>query len=212
MTLTGSAYLDSLIYRHALAGLSNVLGCGNVLTRSSVAVYVRETPRACVQLAGFGSGSRLRSWIQDSLGVCVPPNKSAPVLSGEAFLIAPAPATWMLVAEPGTLNGFIRKAELECTDIGVVTDFSDGRNVFIRIEGQHTALVLSKYADLDFNTESFTPGRCAATGMHHIPTTIVCHRADLYDVIVHRSLAVSLTEMLLDAATEFGVKLDRPDP
>lgn len=67
----------------------------------------------------------------------------------------------------------------------------------------------SKYIDIDFEGGALAPGRCASTGIHDTAVLVICRRPDLFQIVVHRSLAPSLAETLVDGAAEFGVNVER---
>jgi len=169
---------------------------------------LREKRHDCVQLAGFGAGRDLAAWLEETVGACAAPGAAVPVLNQEALLLATGPATWLLVAEPGRLAGFPPGPKDGLHAIAALTDFSDGRSVAFELRGPAAAQVLAMHLGLDLDEAGFAPGRCAATGIHAMQVVVARREPDVFLVLVQRSFAASLWEILLDSALSYGAVVD----
>lgn len=149
------------------------------------------------------------NWLNSNLKAAPGPNMVAGVLDGAATLAAIAPATWLLMGAPDALNSIVSSARGDIEKVAAITDLSDGRNSFFELEGAAAATVLSKCIDIDFEGGGLSSGHCASTGIHGTAVLVICHRTDLYEISVHRSLASSLAETLVDGAAEFDVSVVR---
>ncbi|PID46455.1 MAG: sarcosine oxidase subunit gamma [Proteobacteria bacterium] len=114
-----------------------------------------------------------------------------------ASLLRIEPLKWWLLGD----------AELPtlASDEGVVLDLSHSRTA-IRIEGECAADLLNRHLPLDLREASFGDGAVALTAFHHVGVTLLRHQ-DGYDLFVPRGFAVSLWEMLLASAEQFGVEV-----
>ncbi|WP_033461107.1 sarcosine oxidase subunit gamma [Bordetella bronchiseptica] len=172
-------------------------------------LVLTEMAVASIQLSGFGSGSALAAWMASALKVAPQPNTFVSLAEGRVDIAAIAPATWLMSGVAADLDSIVASARVELEEVAAITELSDGRNVFLQLEGEPAATVLSKYIDIDFEGGALAPGRCASTGIHDTAVLVICRRPDLFQIVVHRSLAPSLAETLVDGAAEFGVNVER---
>ena len=84
-----------------------------------------------------------------------------------------------------------------------VTPLSSSR-VRIALQGAPARTVLAKLVPVDFHPGVFTPGSVALTGIHHTPVTVHCTGDDAFDLYAMRSFAMTVWEMVTDAALEFS--------
>ena len=172
-------------------------------------LVLTEIAVASIQLSGFGSGSALDAWMVSALKVSPQPNTFVSVADGRVDIAAIAPATWLMSGAAADLDSVIASAGVELGGVAAITELSDGRNVFLQLEGEPAATVLSKYIDMDFEGGALAPGRCASTGIHDTAVLVSCRRPNLFQLVVHRSMAASLAETLVDGAAEFGINVAR---
>lgn len=88
---------------------------------------------------------------------------------------------------------------------GAALDLSHARTQ-VRVSGSKAADCLNRLIPLDLRSESFPVDAAAATGMHHVGITL-WHSRDGYELFLPRGFAVSLWEVLLDTAMQFGVEV-----
>lgn len=118
------------------------------------------------------------------------------------------PDRWLIVErERRDLYGLIRAAAGE--DRAAVTDQGHGR-IGLRLGGRNARDLLSKGTSVDLRASRFPPGRSTATKLDHVTVALHCLDHDLFDLFALRSFAVSLYEWILDAALEFGCRVEEP--
>jgi sarcosine oxidase subunit gamma len=117
-------------------------------------------------------------------------------VNGDRVIFRIGPAQFWIV-EPATGT---TPARLD--GVGAVTPLSSSR-VRIAIAGAPAREVLAMLAPVDFHPSVFTPGSVALTGIHHTPVTVHCTGENAFDIYVMRTFAVTVWEMVTDAALEF---------
>src|SRR5690606_22244222 len=120
-------------------------------------LVLTEIAVASIQLSGFGSGSALDAWMVSALKVSPQPNTFVSVADGRVDIAAIAPATWLMSGAAADLDSVIASAGVELGEVAAITELSDGRNVFLQLEGEPAATVLSKYIDMDFEGGALAP-------------------------------------------------------
>lgn len=70
----------------------------------------------------------------------------------------------------------------------------------ITLLGPRTREILAKGAAIDFYPKVFTPGKFVMTGIHHMPVLIHCVEPDMFHLYVMRTFALTMWEVLTDAA------------
>lgn len=123
------------------------------------------------------------------------PGKSA--VGSKASLLRIEPLKWWLL-------GDAELPELNAEE-GAVLDLSHSRTC-IRIEGECAAELLNRHLPLDLREASFTDGSVASTAFHHVGVTLL-RRNGGYELFVPRGFAVSLWELLVESAEQFGVEV-----
>ena len=84
-----------------------------------------------------------------------------------------------------------------------VTRLSSSR-VRISLEGAPAREVLARLMPVDLHASVFTPGTVALTGIHHTPVTVHCTGENAFDVYAMRSFAMTVWEVITDAARVFA--------
>jgi heterotetrameric sarcosine oxidase gamma subunit len=88
-----------------------------------------------------------------------------------------------------------------------VTDLSHGR-VVLRLSGPEARTALAKLCRIDLHPKALAAGRTAQTPLGQVSVLIHCvDEAPTFDLYLPRSLAQSATEMVVDAAAEFGLEV-----
>jgi methylglutamate dehydrogenase subunit D len=87
---------------------------------------------------------------------------------------------------------------------GVFTTPLSSSRTRIEISGSPARDVLEKCAAIDFHKSEFKANTFAQTGMHHVPVLIHCVSADTFHVYVMRTFAISIWDLLTDAALEYA--------
>ena len=117
--------------------------------------------------------------------------------SAKATLIRIEPLKWWVL-------GDVELPELTPEE-GATLDLSHSRTC-IRIEGANAAELLNRHLPLDLREASFAEGAVAATAFHHVGVTLI-RRAAGYELFLPRGFAVSLWELLVESAEQFGVEV-----
>lgn len=130
-----------------------------------------------------------------------------PVRTGECLAQDPAvlclrPREWLLLGEevePDELLKLVRRAADPATT--AVYDKTDGLAVF-RLDGPAAGWLLAKLCALDFPAGAADAFHCARTRMGHVAVILYFRglARDSFDLIVDRSLARYLWELLIDSA------------
>jgi heterotetrameric sarcosine oxidase gamma subunit len=98
----------------------------------------------------------------------------------------------------------VEAPELDAEE-GVVLDLSHSRTQ-IRVTGPDARECLNRLIPLDLRSGSFPVDSAAATGMNHVGVAL-WHSRDGFELFLPRGFAVSLWELLLDTAEQFGVEV-----
>jgi heterotetrameric sarcosine oxidase gamma subunit len=145
---------------------------------------------------------------KDAFGLDLPTAPRRVERDGVAFLWA-GPAQWLAVAGPGRPAG-----QFEAVLAGVfdghasISEQSDGRTI-IRITGPRARDALAKGLPIDLHLRAFRPGDTALTQAAHIGLQIwQLDDAPTYDIAVFRGFARNFWQFLLDAAAEYGCRIE----
>lgn len=190
------------IYRTGSFGLQGDGGPGVRLTerRALSIVEIQAWPDAA---------TAVRDGVGSALGLHLPhePNRAV-LLEDGTSAIAIGPDRWLVVErERRDLYGLLRAALGE--NQAAVTDQGHGR-VGLRLEGRNVRDLLSKGTSVDLRPSRFPPGQSAGTKLDHVAVLLHCLDRDRFDLFALRSYAVSLYEWILDAALEFGCRVEDP--
>jgi heterotetrameric sarcosine oxidase gamma subunit len=116
-------------------------------------------------------------WFAPNRWLVVRPAKSHPDLASE--LTQPLPANSAAVVELGA-----------------------GRCIFT-VSGPRSRDILAKQLPIDLSKSRFPAGRCAHSAIAHIGVLVHAESEDAFEILVYRSYARHLWEVLTDAALEF---------
>jgi sarcosine oxidase subunit gamma len=148
----------------------------------------------------------VRSALRKSIRIALPEQPNGAVSAGGRVAIWIAPRRLWLVAgaqDAGSLAGLPDLV----AGRAAVTDLSHAR-VVLRLSGREARTALAKLCRIDLHPKSFAAGRTAQTPLGQVPALIHCvDEAPTFDLYLPRSLARSATEMLIDAAAEFGLEI-----
>jgi len=89
--------------------------------------------------------------------------------------------------------------------LGATLDLSHSRT-HVRAAGPRSRECLNRLLPIDLRAESFDTGSVAASSMHHVGVT-VWRSEDGFELFLPRGFAVSLWEVLLATAEQFGVEV-----
>lgn len=90
-------------------------------------------------------------------------------------------------------------------ETGAVLDLSSSRT-WIRLGGPRRTDLLNRFLPLNLSEKAFPSGSSASTAFHHIGVTL-WRDEEHFNVLLPRSFAASLWEMLTESAAQFGAEV-----
>ena len=84
----------------------------------------------------------------------------------------------------------------------VVLDLSHSR-LHLQISGPQTTALLNSFLPIDLRKAAFPQGKSISTSFHHVGITLWRTKAE-YNLFIPRGFALSLWELLLEGAAQFG--------
>ena len=136
---------------------------------------------------------------------CIAASDTAPlpglaIEGGNGTLMRIEPLKWWLLS---------RSAVAEPTSVaaenGAVLDLSSSRT-WITLRGPQAADLLNRFLPLNLSDRAFPPGAVASTAFHHVGVTLWRDR-DGFNLLLPRSFAATLWEMLTASAAQFGYEV-----
>ena len=88
---------------------------------------------------------------------------------------------------------------------GATLDVSHSRTC-VRIEGSNATDLLNRFLPIDLREHAFSDGAVASTAFHHVGVTLI-RSGTAYELFIPRGFALSLWEMLIDSAEQFGLEV-----
>ena len=88
---------------------------------------------------------------------------------------------------------------------GTTLDLSHSRT-HVRITGPRAATLLNRHLPLDLRRASFPEGAVASSALHHVGVTL-WHSPQGYELFLPRGFALSIWEVLLQTACQFGAEI-----
>ncbi len=131
------------------------------------------------------------------LGIDAAPGACRAAITERGTLLRVEPLKWWLIDGDRKLATTFSDASR-----AVTLDQSHSRTR-LRICGPQAAELLNRQLPLDLRDASFPVGALASTAFHHAGVTLWRHAAG-YDLLLPRGFALSLWELLLAGAEQFG--------
>lgn len=116
-------------------------------------------------------------------------------------LLRAEPLKWWLIGEGEQVK---IAPDLAAKD-GCVLDISHSR-AWVKIHGEKSPDLLNRFLPIDLRGGSFPSGSVATTAFHHAGVTL-WRENDEFNLLLPRSFAVSLWEMLEESAKQFGLEV-----
>ena len=91
---------------------------------------------------------------------------------------------------------------------GATLDLSHSRT-HLQISGPQATTLLNRHLPLDLRAGSFPVGSVASTAFHHVGATLWRSEAG-FELFLPRGFALSLWELLLESAAQFGGLVNEP--
>ena len=141
-----------------------------------------------------------------ALNLTLPGPGRALSVDGARFLNL-GPTRWMAVSRQG--DGFEARIRSAVDQAGAaVVDQSHGRAV-LRLSGPGVRDVLAKGTGIDLHDRAFEADHVRQTGLFHVAVTVDRRLGpSTYDIHMPRGYAQALAERVIDAAREFGLRVD----
>ncbi len=119
------------------------------------------------------------------------PTRATTGTSGTLLRIEPL-KWWIFAAPPPALT----------PEDGATLDLSHSRT-HVRITGPEAVTLLNRHLPLNLREAAFPVGSVASTAFHHVGVTL-WHSETGFELFLPRGFALSLWEMLLESAAQFG--------
>jgi len=145
--------------------------------------------------------SKMSKQVSKSAGVKSAPGISRLSRSGDACLLRVEPLKWWLV----TPQALTMMPELDAAT-GAVLDLSHART-WITIKGSAAENLLSNFLPIDWRQGHFGDDQVASSAMHHVGVT-VWRGEDGFNMLVPRSFAGSVWQLLEDSARQYGLTVE----
>lgn len=195
-------------WRSALQGVAKP-GAGSAESAaaelSSPGILVAEKPcRGLVQVAAWADSLAEASAILGRVtGLNVPQPTGATASDARLKILCVGPGRW-LVDGSGEIQANLRQALT--IEVAALTDLGHAFTL-LRVSGPRVLALLAKGPAIDFEC-AFPPGSVARSTIQHIGVTIYRPAAEDFELYVYRGFARSLRDWVLDAAAEFGARVE----
>ena len=117
--------------------------------------------------------------------------------SKDVAMLRTEPLKWWVVGS---------KVETFSTDNACVLDISHSRT-HLKISGSKKETLLNRFLPIDLREESFPINSVASTTFHHVSVTL-WRSKNHHEIFIPRAFAMSLWEMLLESAAQFGYEIE----
>lgn len=170
-------------------------------------ILSEEGGRGHLNLRGDPSNETFVNAVEQVLGVALPLVPGTCTTNGEASMYWLAPNEWLVIVGAGT--EFEIETRLRQTLRGhfAIVDVSGGQTL-VRLSGPAVAMVLKKSSVYDFHPDHFPVGRCVQTTFAKATALVSKTADDSFDLVIRRSFADYLFRWLIDAAGEYGIKIN----
>jgi sarcosine oxidase subunit gamma len=131
--------------------------------------------------------------------------------AGSFSLRAAGPDKWLALAPAAEAFRLMAELRNELAGSASLLDQSDGR-VLVELSGSEAREALAKGTGVDLDPNVFPVGHSTVTAFGHLTVHLARTGAGTYELIVTRSYAEALWDMLIEAAREFGCDAPRQFP
>ena len=198
--------VDASLYRSPFEG--HTLGERPALD-GSVGVSIRAglVPHAVLDSTWVSGEVGLQAALTQLLGQ-TPPGPTGQIQATHlGLLMRTGPEEWLLIGDGASDACSVLRAAIGA-DVGGVTDLSHAR-CRIKVQGPRCLDTLSKLFALDCRPAAFPIGELRLSGHHHLPCSLHRLGETEFDLYVFTTYAHDQLASLLDAALEYGVKLEK---
>ena len=197
--------VDASLYRSPFEG--HTLGERPALD-GSVGVSIRAglVPHAVLVSTWVSGEVGLQAALTQLLGQ-TPPGPTGQIQATHlGLLMRTGPEEWLLIGDGASDACSVLRAAIGA-DVGGVTDLSHAR-CRMNLRGTRCLDTLSKLFALDCRPTAFPVGELRLSGHHHLPCSLHRLGEEEFDLYVFTTYAHDQLASLLDAALEYGVKLE----
>ena len=197
--------VDASLYRSPFEG--HTLGERPALD-GSVGVHISAglVPQTMLVSTWVSGEAGLHAALTQLLGQ-TPPGPTGQIQATHlGLLMRTGPEEWLLIGD-GTSDACVALRAAIGADLGGVTDLSHAR-CRITVQGPRCLDTLSKLFALDCRADAFPIGELRLSGHHHLPCGLHRRGETEFDLYVFTTYAHDQLGSLLDAALEYGVKLE----
>ncbi len=96
------------------------------------------------------------------------------------------------------------------SEVGCSLDLSHSRT-WIKISGTKANTLLNHFLPIDLRHDKFIQGDVISTAFHHVGVTL-WRTEEHFNLLIPRSFAASLWELLVDSASQFGFEVKTREP
>ena len=172
-------------------------------------LLIREAGlRGYLNLRGDPDNQLFLKYVQEVLGVRLPIKPGTYVSNTDTSIYWLGPSEWLVLVAGGAEVKKESRLRQALRGHFSIVDVSGGLTL-INLRGEGADVVLKKSSVYDFHPRHFCTGRCVQTTLAKA-TALVSKREDgSFDMVIRRSFADYLAKWLLDAAREFGCRIER---
>ena len=120
---------------------------------------------------------------------------------GGQHLLRVEPLKWWVISERKNMH----LPDID-RQLGTVLDLSHSRT-WLRLSGDKTPTLLNHFLPIDLRESAFATGAVASTALHHVGVTL-WREASAYSLLIPRSFALSLWELVTETAQQYGVAVN----
>lgn len=135
------------------------------------------------------------------LGLSTPPGPGQAMIGKEGTLLRVEPLKWWLIAEGHASTA----PPAIAPDDGGFLDLSQSRT-WLKIGGDKADTLLNHFLPIDLRSNAFPAGSVASTAFHHVGVTL-WRSDDGFNLLLPRSFAASLWQMLQESAMQYGFEV-----
>ena len=198
--------VDASLYRSPFEG--HTLGERPALD-GSIGVHISAglVPQTVLVSTWVSGEAGLHAALTQLLGQ-TPPGPTGQIQATHlGLLMRTGPEEWLLIGDGASDACSVLRAAIGA-DVGGVTDLSHAR-CRIKVQGPRCLDTLSKLFALDCRPAAFPIGELRLSGHHHLPCSLHRLGETEFDLYVFTTYAHDQLASLLDAALEYGVKLEK---
>jgi sarcosine oxidase subunit gamma len=141
----------------------------------------------------------------EALGITLPEKPNTSTECGPIRAVWAEPNMWLIFGPHDALNNLTQK--LDASELGsqcLMSDLTGGRTT-LEISGQHASEILATGCPIDLHPRAFATGQSARSLFREISIHLMKASETAYTVTCDRSVALTLWDMLVDAAQVAGL-------